>query len=108
MDAAGERRVRTVCHAIQLHAPMTARIAKPVTHACALANNARRLPPPASTAAGNANGRTQHAPHATAPVASVKAASPAAFAPGCFPTLGDVPAGSGDAGQERAEAAGTR
>jgi hypothetical protein len=53
-----------------------------VTHKCILTNTANNEPVLARTAAGNANGSTQHTPQATAPVASVMAVTPAAVEPG--------------------------
>jgi hypothetical protein len=53
-----------------------------VTHKCILTNTANNEPALARTAAGNANGSTQHTPQATALVASVMAVTPAAFEPG--------------------------
>ena len=82
VDMAGLRRVRRVCHAIQPHAPTTERIARMVTHRCILTSNANKDPVLARIVAGNANGKTQHTPQATAPVESVMAVTPAAFEPG--------------------------
>ena len=79
---AGMRRVRRVCHAIQPHAPTTETTARMVIHTCILTNIANKEPVPVTTAAGSANGKTQHTPQATAPVESVTAVTPAAFEPG--------------------------
>jgi hypothetical protein len=70
-------------------------MARIVTHKCILTNIANNEPVLARSAAGNANGSTQHTPQATAPVAIVTAVTPAAFDPGgsfagVFATGGEV------------------
>ena len=72
-----------------------------VTHKCILTNIANNEPVLARSAAGNANGSTQHTPHAIAPVESVMAVTPAAFEPGgsfegVFATGGEAAHAHGD------------
>src|SRR5262245_15781503 len=76
LDCAGLRLLRTLWTMTHAHPLATASSAMRMAHGVALANQPITPPDMAATAAGSANGSTQHTPQASAPVAASAADVP--------------------------------